>query len=308
MNDSDFERFNLRHLRYFLSVAETGSFRAASAALNIAQSAVSRRTADLERIFEAKLLDRLPRGVKLTPAGQALLEGALTISREIDAAHDTIGRYERGEVGTLSAGFFGSTARLSFLPPLVARFRLVSPQIKLQILPLPRTVADDAAMTNLDIAFSEERICSIERQSRCIFRGNYELALPIGHSLVADESVDFAELCNEVLIGVSNSTSPALHDRLVRGAAEQGRTLNIVEEAESESARLAFAAAGMGIALVSPLARNHDQDFAVEYRPISGLELPFEIWMTPRDHGSVALEAFVEIVTQLFTVRPALPA
>src|SRR5262245_57331599 len=123
----DFERFNLRHLRYFLAVCDTGSFRAASAKLNIAQSAVSRRVADLERIFDVQLLERKPRGVALTKAGAILLDSVRRIDREMGRAHETLEGYGRGAQGTLAVGFFGTTIRQGFVPGLIERFRAVLP-------------------------------------------------------------------------------------------------------------------------------------------------------------------------------------
>lgn len=306
--EADFERFNLRHLRYFLAVCDSGSFRAASAKLNIAQSAVSRRIADLERIFDVKLLKRLPRGVALTSAGAVLRDSALSIGREIDSAYATLERYERGEAGALAAGFFGTTARLGFVPDLIARFRAAHPHIRLEIHPLPHGVPDEAALATLDIAFLESRPDNEERMAHRLHGGMYMLALPRNHALAALANIPFTRLCREEVIGMPQATSPFVYDRLIREAARRGQALNIIHEAESECSRLAFAAAGMGVAIVSPLAINHDQHFEVEYRPIADMALPFELWLSVRRHGSAATDQFAEIARTLLAELPSLSA
>ena len=99
------------------------------------------------------------------------------------------------------------------------------------------------------------------------------LALPRGHRLAALDVIPLAALCNEELILFPHAANPVVHDHLIGEAAKRGRPLNIIHETVSECSRLAFAAAGMGVALVSPLAANHDQGFAVEYRPFAPLSL-----------------------------------
>lgn len=302
---AEFERFNLRHLRYFLAVCENGSFRAASARLNIAQSAVSRRVADLERIFDLQLLERHPRGVSMTPAGAVLRESALKISGEIDEAHHILRRYERGEEGVVTAGFFGTTARLGFVPELIGRFKTGHPDIALDMR-LPLGPPNEAALAPLDIAFAEEQLRAPGRKDVPLFAGRYMLALPRTHRLVALGYIRFADLYDTDMIGIPQSVAPAIHDALVREAAQRGRALDIVHEAESECARLAFAAAGMGVAIVSPLAINHEQNFEVEYRALADFVLPFDLWLNMKPEASGATARLVDIAQALLAELPAL--
>lgn len=305
--EADFERFNLRHLRYFLAVCESGSFRAASATLHIAQSAVSRRVADLERAFGVTLFERRPRGVALTEAGIALRDSAISIGCEIEAAHATLDRYGRGEEGTITVGFFGTTARLSFVPELIARFRVACPHIRLELQPLPHSVPDEAALSPLDAAFLENRPEKGNRTAMLVHHGAHMLALPLGHPLGALSAVPFASLSQQELIITPELTNRAFHDRLIRAAARRGQALNIVHEAESECSRLAFAAAGIGIALVSPLAINHRQSFEVDYRPIADVTLPFELYLSIKPGESVVTGPFTEITRALLDELPSLP-
>lgn len=290
----NFERFNLRHLRYFLAVCDAGSFRGASSVLHVAQSAVSRRIADLERIFGMRLFERTPRGVALSAAGAALRGSALAIVGEIEAANATLARYARGEEGRLRIGFFGLTSRLGFLPELITRFRAAQPNIRIEFVPLPAAEIDPVQLARLEIAFAESGPMPASHHSHRLAAGEYMLALPAGHPLAAATAVPFGALCEHELIGFPRRSNPAAYDRLIKAASQSSRRLAIIDEQESECSRLAFAAAGTGIALVSPLAIHHDQPFEVEYRPIADLLIPFELWLGVRKGAPAFADPLVE--------------
>jgi len=297
--DANFERFNLRHLRYFLAVCDAGSFRAASSTLHVAQSAVSRRVADLEEIFGLRLFERTSRGVALSAAGAALRSSALNIVGEIEEANATLTCYAEGKEGLLRIGFFGMTSRLGFVPELIARFREAQPSIRLEFVPLPTGQIDAAELARLEIAFVENGPIPASHRSHRLAAGEYMLALPLGHPLATQPMIPFAALCKEQLIGFPRRSNPAAYDRLIRAASASSRRLTIIDEQESECSRLAFAAAGMGIAIVSPLAIHHDQPFEVEYRSIADLVVPFELWLAVRKGAPAFANPLVETARAL---------
>lgn len=307
--NTDFERFNLRHLRYFLAVCESGSFRAASAKLNIAQSAVSRRVGDLERIFAVTLFERRPRGVALTDAGAVLRSGALKIHEEIEAALATLDRYGRGEQGTLAVGFLGTTIRLGFVPQIIARFRAERPHFKLDLHPMPRTTPADPALAGLDVAFVEgAEGPATGRNLLRIYSGAYVVALPRRHPLTALTAIPSEELGRHDLIAIPQAANPQVYGAMLGFAARDGNALTIVHESDSECSRLALAAAGMGLTFVSPLAINHQQEFDVEYRPIADAEIPFDLWLSVKPGATAIAESFVEIARNLLLQLPSLSA
>jgi len=95
----------LRHLRYFVAVGEEQHYGRASRRLRVAQPALSRQIQDLEEEVGFKLFDRLPRGVKLNPAGKLFLEDARRILQEVSDAAARAARVARGRSGTLRVGF-----------------------------------------------------------------------------------------------------------------------------------------------------------------------------------------------------------
>lgn len=304
---ADLGGFNLRHLRYFVAVCESGSFRRASTLLNIAQSAVSRRVADLEAALQVRLLERNPRGVTPSAAGRTLMASARRILGEIETARSEIDRNAAGETGILHLALFGTTSRLGFLPELISRFRSLEPDIKLELSPLARGQIDEATLSGVELALYEgPQPPDGHASARCLHAGSYMLALPSGHPLARLDSIALGDLADQELIAFPRLSNASAHDHLVGEAARRGLALNIIHETESECSRLAFAASGMGIALVSPLAVSHDQKFEVEYRPFGDFELHFELWLSRGAFASPAADRFGLIAEGVFAELPSL--
>src|SRR5881396_3726183 len=123
----------LRHLRYFVAVAEEGHVTRAAARLGIQQPPLSQQIRALEAELQVQLLRRKPRGVELTQAGEALFAEAQAILRQVDYAVSATRRTARGQGGRLGLGF---TSSASF-PPCVQRairdYRETHPQIALSL-------------------------------------------------------------------------------------------------------------------------------------------------------------------------------
>jgi DNA-binding transcriptional LysR family regulator len=147
----------LRHLRYFLAVGEEQHYGRAARRLRVAQPALSRQIQDLEEEIGFKLFERLPRGVRLSAAGQLFLEDARRILQEVtDAAARAAraARVARGQSGTLRVGFTESTSWRGVVPRSIRRFREVQPDAELQLQPLPSLVQLEAIRSGrLDAGF-----------------------------------------------------------------------------------------------------------------------------------------------------------
>src|SRR6476646_4688571 len=127
----------LRHLRYFVAVGEEQHYGRASRRLRVAQPALSRQIQDLEEELGFKLFDRLPRGVKLSPAGKLFLEDARRILQEVSDAAVRAGRVARGRSGTLRVGFTENSSWHGIVPDSFRRFREQQPDAELQLHPAP---------------------------------------------------------------------------------------------------------------------------------------------------------------------------
>src|SRR5206468_3919498 len=126
----------LRHLRYFVQVAEEQHYGRAAEHLRIAQPALSRQIQDLEEEIGFKLFDRLPRGVKISSAGKLFLEDARRILRELIDATERAQRVAKGQSGTLRVGFTENSSWHGVVPDSFRRFRERQPDAELQLNPL----------------------------------------------------------------------------------------------------------------------------------------------------------------------------
>src|ERR1700744_2623764 len=118
----------LRHLRYFVAVAENGGFGRASQLLHVAQSAISEQIRDLESELRAPLFDRNNRSIRLTPEGEVFLGDARAILAQVEKAAANIQKSLHGEVGRLAIGFFaGGTG--AFFPAVIKEFRHRFPEV-----------------------------------------------------------------------------------------------------------------------------------------------------------------------------------
>src|SRR6202163_2360881 len=122
----------LRHLRYFLAVAEALSFTKAAAQLRIAQPALSRRVQDLEEEIGVDLLKRSPRGVSLTAEGKLFLEEVRELLKRADESVEKVRALARGEYGELHIGYAPSPT-MEILPPALTAFQKAVPRVKLTL-------------------------------------------------------------------------------------------------------------------------------------------------------------------------------
>src|SRR5579862_7371541 len=126
------QEIELRHLRYFLAVAETLHFSQAAQRLGIAQPPLSQQIRRLEQLLGHRLFDRTTRGVKLTLAGQLLAERARSTFEKIHDDFQQVSRLGRGEEGTLTVGFSGSVM-FTNLPAAIGVYRQRYPKVELRL-------------------------------------------------------------------------------------------------------------------------------------------------------------------------------
>src|ERR1700752_1185624 len=126
----------LRHLRYFVAVGEEQHYGRAAERLRVAQPALSRQIQDLEEEIGFKLFDRLPRGVKISLAGELFLNEARRILEEVTEAIARAQRVAKGQSGTLRVGFTENASWHGVIPNSFRRFRERQPDAELQLHPL----------------------------------------------------------------------------------------------------------------------------------------------------------------------------
>lgn len=258
----------VRHLRYFVTVAEERHFGRAAERLHMAQPPLSQQIRRLEAEVGVELFVRTTRRVDLTAAGAAYLERARAILAEVDDAADEARRVAAGAVGRLAVGCVGS-ATYSLLPALSRRLAEELPGIDFafrgemlvadQVEAL-RTGAIDVALLRPPVDDASLRLTRL-REERLV------VAVPTGHRLAARKQVRVADLADADLIVHSAGRRSAMYD-VVRGLfADAGVTPHIRHEVGETSTLVTLVAGGLGVAVVPEPVRALALD-GVAYRAL----------------------------------------
>lgn len=262
----------LRHIRYFLAVAEESNFTRAAARVGIGQPPLSQQIRDLEREVGTPLFHRVPHGAELTEAGEAFLAAVRTITAQVADAIRAAQRAGRGEVGSLRIGFTGSAAMNPLVPGVIRAFRRRYPAVEL-VLSESNSTGLGAALRDgtIDIAFL--RPGAIEHDDMRLLTLPDEpmvLALPSSHALLANDSreaVALSSLEDDVFVLTPRAIGPTLFDAAVGACQEAGFSPKFGQAAPQIASVLALVAAEQGVSIV-PSSMQQLALAGVEYRPI----------------------------------------
>ncbi|MBB3085326.1 LysR family transcriptional regulator [Geodermatophilus sabuli] len=246
----------LRHLRYFVSVAEELHFRRAAQKLHIAQPALSKQISALEHELGVRLLDRDRRGVLLTEAGRVFLSEAVEVLARADGAVDRARAVVRGEVGRLAVGFI-QPALADLLPRSLRAFRRHHPGVVLSLSEeTSRTALEGITDRSLQLAFVRLPVAPRpELRTEVVSEEPVLLVVPRGHRLAERSSVRLEEVAGEEVILVGRSVEPGLHDYYVTACNRAGFSPRVAHEVSSTSIALGLVAGGLGIAFAPASAR-----------------------------------------------------
>jgi DNA-binding transcriptional LysR family regulator len=273
MNKNNIE---LRHLRYFLAVAEELNFGRAAERLSITQPSLSRQIQNLEKELKIILFERNQRQIKLTAPGQIFLTEAEQILLRFDQGIQTIKKASRGEIGQLTVGFQGSSV-YDIIPVSIKSFRDRFPEV--EIIMQHMTTSEQViaiAENNLDVGFVTPPITDADLKVEILLQEPLVLALPENHPLAARSEISITALANEPLILASRDRGCGLHEQIFDIYQRAGLHANVVCAAREMQVILGFVAAGIGISLLPSHVKNF-QRTGVIYRvltpeaPIAGL-------------------------------------
>jgi DNA-binding transcriptional LysR family regulator len=290
----------LRHLRYFVAVAEEGHITRAAERLGIQQPPLSQQIQALERELDAQLFRRKPRGVELTPAGRALFDEARAILARTEEAIAATKRAAQGEAGRIGIGFTSSASFHPFVPRAIRAFREGHPLVALaleesgttELVAALRSQAIDAAFVRSPVGESADLMV------RPLLEEQMVAALPSGHRLSsAIEPLPLAALANETFILYRRPVGPGLHDAIIAACDRAGFSPQIGQEAPRMLSTLSLVAAGLGVTVV-PASMSRLEAEGVAYRPLdpsAQLTAPLNLAYR-RSEISAAVRRFVGLV------------
>jgi DNA-binding transcriptional LysR family regulator len=292
------ENIELRHLRYFVAVAQELNFGRAAKRLKITQPSLSRQIQKLERELAVKLFERLPSKIQLTQAGELFLIEVQPILAKVQQGIQIAQRASRGEIGHLKIGFQGS-AVYDLIPNSIRAFRESFPHVDVMI-QLMGTKDQISAIANnqLDLGFVVPPINHSNIKVETIFQEPIVVVLPENHLLANKTEITIADLEDEPLILASRDRGCGLFEEIFNLYYQAGLRPNVIYAAREMQVMLGFVAAGMGISLLPAYVQNL-QRLGVVYRslkphaPIVELAIAYQ----NNNHRST-VQAFLEIVHQ----------
>jgi LysR family hca operon transcriptional activator len=244
---------DLRHLRYFVAVAERGSvLAAAQRQLNTSQPSLSRQIRDLEAEVGVKLLDRQARGVSLTEAGKVFLDHARLALAQAEAAVEGARRAGRPERPVFAIGFLAGHE--AWLPSLMRILREEAPGVEFKI---SSQSSPELALAlvrgSLDAALLRREEYGANLCFRSLFEEPLVVMLPAGHHLAARETITPQNLAEETYV-CTRTASPAVDAIVKQYAAEVGIDLKPKFDAGSLSATISVVVSCGGLTLIPAYA------------------------------------------------------
>ena len=290
----------LRHLRYFVAVAEEGHVTRAAKRLGIQQPPLSLQIRALEQELEVQLFRRKPRGVELTDAGAAFLERARSILDQVDRAAATTRRTARGEQGRVVVGFTSSAPFHPFVPRVIRTFREMSPLVSLVLEESGSSeLVQGLHNEEIDAAFIRSPVADVVGlMVRPLLEEEMVVALPTGHTLAGGKTpLPLVALTNETFILYKRPGGPGLYDTIITACRGAGFSPRVGQEAPRIISTLNLVAAGLGVSLVPASLRSLQMEGVVYRRlaEVSQLKAPL-ILACRRGENSAAVQRFIDLV------------
>ena len=294
----------LRQLNYFLTVAETLHFGKAARKLCISEQPLSVQIKKLEQELDVKLFDRTTRSVRITPAGEAFREGVIAGMRTIDDAALRAQKIQQGLSGILRIGY-ASVVVNGALPALVRDFKERYPNVELVLTEYPSL---DLAGVRNELQQGRVDVCMVvvferipgELCREILFEDKPVIALPKGHRLAQEDSIDVADLRDEAFVAHTASHGLTPRSFLVDFCRRSGFEPHIAQEVDSHTSLIGLVAAGLGVTVSIESLCGLMAD-KVDYRPISGEAFSVKtalFWNEGAYAGAV--RNFVELGLEMF--------
>jgi DNA-binding transcriptional LysR family regulator len=291
----------LRHLRYFIAVAEELHFGRAAEVLGISQPPLSQQIQALEQELGARLFDRTNRRVELSEAGRLFLQEARLVLAQVDKAADVARRAQLGELGELKIGFTSSAPFNSTIPQAIFAFRQAFPAVHLNLREMSsKTVADGLMDESIEVGLMRplalpEALSVVELMHEPLVA-----VLSAKHPLASgsEEGMYLSELALEPFVFFPRSYGSGLYAQLLTLARQAGFSPHFAQEAGEAMTIIGLVAAGLGVSVL-PASYQRIRIDGVVYRPLLDPDAVSAVWLVQRkDQKSPMAKAFIELLTR----------
>ena len=272
----------LRHLRYFVTVAQERNSTRAAEKLHIAQPPLSRQIHDLEAELSISLLDRDSRPIRLTEAGRLFYEHAILVLERVDDLRTMMRRFREAERPRFVIGFVASTIYAA-LPHLIRRFRAETPGVDVSLVEMV-SLEQIVALKDgrIDVGFGRIRFDDPAVRRDVLREERLVVALPLSHPLLEQEGpLSFAELAAEPLILYPRVPRPSYADQVISIFRDRGLEPHIAHEARELQTAIGLVAAEVGICIVPTSVQRLRRDDVV-YRELIEQNITSPIIMSRR--------------------------
>lgn len=296
---------NFNRLRYFVKVAELQNFHRASEVLNIAQPALTRQVRQLEAELGIQLLDRRPRGVRLTQPGENFLVGAKRVLADVEELMQSARRDSENLVGELWVAFEDSVSQNPIIAQALQIIRMNNSRLTVRLVPLSeRHQIEQLRNRELDIGFAFDSCGEFSRHQELVCHSLEQeelvLVIPVDHPLNALPTIHVEDLVDEPFVMIAKEKAPKQgYNFLIDTCEAAGLTPRIVQEVHSIDGLFNLVSVGVGITMCARGVRSHLPQ-NVTMRRVEGLEIAFDFTMMwRRSSSSAATRKFVEIVKSI---------
>jgi DNA-binding transcriptional LysR family regulator len=264
----------LRHLRYFIAVAETRHMTRAAERLGIQQPPLSQQIKALEAELGCELFLRHPKGVELTAGGRAFLPEARAILARLEAAAAKAVLAAQGLEGSIAVGITSSAATHPIVPRLIRTYRETYPKVNLILSDgSAADLSDEMEQGRLDAAFLRAPVTQSPKIAyHPLLTEEMLLIVPAGHALVRNRTTDampqipLKAVAAEPLILVRRPGAPGMYSNLLEACRRAGFSPRIAAEVERMLSAISFVAAGLGVSAVPASMRGILSDQVVYCR------------------------------------------
>jgi len=290
-----FTDMELRHIRYFLAVAEERNFTRAAKKVGIGQPPLSQQIRALEDELETPLFHRLSRGAELTSAGKAFLPEALSILQQAERAKHVALLGAKGQVGQLRVGFTSSAIFRPIVPAIVRAFHQRHPEVELSLTENDTTqLLQLLAENKVDVTFVRPGRRNPEQVDIYRFKDESSMAvLASTHPLAKRRAIRLSALSKEPFVIFPRTAGASLFDEVIGSCHRSGFDPVIVHEAPQISSAPNLVSAGLGVSIVPASIAAQIKVEGVVYLPIVGESPVFGLALVTRlKEKSTAVQNF----------------